>query len=148
MDARRPRNGYSMNVSSLTFVGVHHVGLPVTDIERSRTWYETVLGFRSVLDEESEDRIVSVTLEHPSGGIILCLFAAPPQAQAMADFNPVSLAVSSASELSRWANHLSGLGIEHTEPHNAYLGWALDVIDPDGKRIQLHTREGLSGDAS
>jgi hypothetical protein len=28
------------------------------------------------------------------------------------------------------------------------LGWALDVIDPDGKRIQLHTREGLSGDAS
>jgi catechol 2,3-dioxygenase-like lactoylglutathione lyase family enzyme len=137
-----------MTVSSPTFVGVHHVGLPVTDIERSRTWYESVLGFRSVLDEEVEDRIVTVTLQHPSAGIILCLFAAPPQAQALADFSPVSLAVASTSELERWEAHLAILGIEHTAPRNAYLGWALDVIDPDGKRIQLHTREGLSGDAS
>jgi catechol 2,3-dioxygenase-like lactoylglutathione lyase family enzyme len=137
-----------MTASSPTFVGVHHVGLPVTDIERSRTWYETVLGFRSVLDEESEDRIITVTLEHPSSGIIVCLIAAPPQARAMADFSPLSLAVASASELNRWANHFSALGIEHTELRNAYLGWALDVIDPDGERIQLHTREGLSGDAS
>ena len=137
-----------MTTSRPTFVGVHHVGLPVTDIERSRTWYETVLGFRSVLDEESEDGIITVTLEHPLNGIIVCLIAAPPQARVMADFSPLSLAVASATELDRWENHLAALGIEHTESRNAYLGWALDVIDPDGKRIQLHTREGLSGDTS
>jgi catechol 2,3-dioxygenase-like lactoylglutathione lyase family enzyme len=148
MDARGPRNNCGMSASSLTFVGVHHVGLPVTDIERSRTWYETVLGFRSVLDEETEDGIATVTLEHPSSGIILCLFVAPPQAQAMADFNPVSLSVASASEMNRWEDHLSGLGIEHSAPRNAYLGWAMDVIDPDGKRIQLHTRERISADVS
>jgi len=96
-----------MTTSSLTFVGVHHVGLPVTDIERSRTWYETVLGFRSVLDEESEDGIITVTLEHPSSGIIVCLIAASPQARAMAEFSPLSLAVASATELNRWENHLS-----------------------------------------
>jgi len=43
MDARGPRNECGMSASSLTFVGVHHVGLPVTDIERSRTWYEEVV---------------------------------------------------------------------------------------------------------
>ena len=135
-----------MPASCLAFVGVHHVGLPVTDIERSRAWYETVLGFRSVLDEESEEGIFTVTLEHPSGGIILRLFAAPPQAEAMANFNPVSLAVADASELKRWEYYLTVLGIEHSAPRNAYLGWALDVIDPDGKRIQLHTRERISAD--
>jgi len=137
-----------MSASDLTFAGVHHVGLPVTDIERSRAWYETVLGFHSVLDQESEDRVVAVTLEHSSGGIILCLLVAPPQAQVMTDFNPVSFAVASAAELNRWENHLTDLGIEHSAPRNAYLGWALDVIDPDGKRIQLHTREWISTDTN
>jgi hypothetical protein len=93
-----------------------------------RTGADPAGSFRSVLDEENEDRIITVTLEHPSGGIILCLFAAPPQAQAMADFSPVSLAVASASELNRWKDHFAALGIEHTEPRNGYLVVCL-VID-------------------
>jgi hypothetical protein len=45
-----------------------------------------------------------------------------------------------------WDNRLTELGAEHSSPRQAHLGWALDVIDPSGLRIQLHTREVLSAD--
>jgi catechol 2,3-dioxygenase-like lactoylglutathione lyase family enzyme len=135
-----------MTVVDPTFAGVHHVAVPVTDIERSRDWYEAVLGFRSVVDEETEDSLVAVTLEHPTGGIVVCLSAAPERAHALAGFSPVSLAVASVSELARWENHFTTIGVQHSASREAHLGWALDVTDPDGIRIQLHTREGVSAD--
>jgi catechol 2,3-dioxygenase-like lactoylglutathione lyase family enzyme len=135
-----------MSVVDPTFVGVHHVVVPVTDIERSRDWYEAVLGFRTVVDEEVEDRLAEVTLEHPTGGIVVCLSAAPERAHALAGFSPVSLTVASESELARWENHFTTIGVQHSKSRDAHLGWALDVTDPDGILIQLHTREGVSAD--
>ena len=129
-----------------TFAGVHHLAVPVTDIQRSRDWYEVVLGLRSLVDEETEDGVVVVTLEHPTGGVVICLHAAPERAHALVDFSPVSLAVTSASELARWEDHFSAIGAEHSAAREAYLGWALDVTDPDGMRIQLHTVGPVSAD--
>jgi len=41
---------------------------------------------------------------------------------------------------------LAEFGAERSGPRQAHLGWALDVIDPYGLRIQLHTQEAVSAD--
>ena len=45
-----------------------------------------------------------------------------------------------------WDERLAELGAQHSGPRQAHLGWALDVIDPSGLRIQLHTYEAISAD--
>jgi len=37
-------------------------------------------------------------------------------------------------------------GVEHSSSRRAHLGWALDVVDLSGLRIQLHTPEVISAD--
>ena len=38
-----PRNGGRLTMSGLSYAGVHHVKFPVTDLDASVQWYETVL---------------------------------------------------------------------------------------------------------
>ena len=33
-----------------------------------------------------------------------------------------------------------------SSPRQAHLGWALDMTDPSGLRLQLHTYEAISAD--
>jgi len=54
--------------------------------------------------------------------------------------------VGSEGDLARWDRRLTELGAEHSGPRRAHLGWALDVTDPSGLRIQLHTPEVISAD--
>ena len=129
--------------------GFHHVSLPARDLDRSGDWYERVFGFERVLIEEEEDRVTMVMLEHPEG-ILLCLHPSP-------DLNPAwyelrhgpavfGFRVASRADLALWDKRLTELGAEHSSPRQAHLGWALDVVDPSGLRIQLHTREVISVD--
>lgn len=129
--------------------GFHHVSLPARDLDRSADWYESVFGFERVLIEEEEDRVTMVMLEHPEG-MLLCLHQAP-------DLDPVwhelqgtaavlGFRVTSVADLALWDRRLTELGAEHSSPREAHLGWALDVVDPSGLRIQLHTREAISAD--
>ena len=37
-------------------------------------------------------------------------------------------------------------GAQYSSPRQAHLGWALDVTDPSGLRLQLHTYEAISVD--
>jgi glyoxylase I family protein len=129
--------------------GLHHASLPVADAERSGDWYERVFGFVRVLIEEEEDRVTAVMLQHPTG-IFLYLFRAglTGQAPGRGIGQPAVLGflVSGQPELVAWDQRLTELGIEHSGPRQAHLGWAMDVLDPDGLPIQLHTREEISGD--
>ena len=54
--------------------------------------------------------------------------------------------VASRADLVLWDERLAELGAQHSGPRQAHLGWALDVIDPSGLRIQLHTYEAISAD--
>lgn len=62
--------------------GIHHVKLPVSDVARSRAWYERVLGFDSVIEFVEHGGLVQghpggavlVGLHHP-GGIEIRLYA-------------------------------------------------------------------------
>jgi glyoxylase I family protein len=129
--------------------GFHHVSLHAIDLERCGDWYERVFGFECLLIEEDEDRVTMIMLKHPEG-MLLCLrrlpglsptSLAPESATAMLSFR-----VASRADLVLWDERLAELGVAHSGPRQAHLGWALDVIDPSGLRIQLHTREAITVD--
>ena len=127
--------------------GFHHVTLPARDVELSGDWYERVFGFQRVLIEEDEDRVTMVMLEHPEG-MLLCLHQSPDLGRAWHGLGSavavLSFRVANGADLVAWDNRLAELGAEHSGPRQAHLGWALDVADPSGLRVQLHTREAIS----
>jgi catechol 2,3-dioxygenase-like lactoylglutathione lyase family enzyme len=119
-------------------VGVYHVRLPVSDVLRSRDWYESVLGFEPVLDYEEEDRLVGVALKHPSG-VRLGLQLEPKRAPALRGFAVLSLRVSAMTDLEAWSAHFDRLGVEHSAIAAGHPGYGLEVADPDGICVELHT---------
>lgn len=129
--------------------GFHHVSLPASDPDRSSDWYERVFGFERLLIEEEEDRVTMIMLEHP-GGMRLCLHLVQSLDAEWSGQGKVaavlSFRVASHADLLQWDEQLTELGIEHSSPRQAHLGWALDVTDPAGLRIQLHTAEPISVD--
>jgi len=129
--------------------GYHHVSLPARDVESSADWYERIFGFECVLMEEDEDGVTGVLLEHPVG-MVLALYQSPdplpvPQGRGVGAA-VLGFRVTSQDHLLRWDERLTELGIGHSRPRQAHLGWALDITDPSGLRIQLHTREVISVD--
>jgi catechol 2,3-dioxygenase-like lactoylglutathione lyase family enzyme len=48
--------------------GIHHVKPPVTDLARSREWYQTRLGYRVQIEFVEQGQLMGYALEHPNGG--------------------------------------------------------------------------------
>jgi catechol 2,3-dioxygenase-like lactoylglutathione lyase family enzyme len=133
--------------------GFHHIGLPARDLDLSSDWYERVFGFERLLIEEEETRVSMIMLGHPEG-MLLCLHQSPDtDSDSDSDSHRLEIAVpalsfrvASDADLELWDKRLTELGAEHSRPRPAHLGMALDVIDPSGVRLQLHTYEAVSGD--
>jgi catechol 2,3-dioxygenase-like lactoylglutathione lyase family enzyme len=134
-------NGRSDDV--VTINGVHHVRLPVSDIARSRDWYTSALGFETRLTVEEEDHIVGVVVVHRSG-VTIGLHAAPALAGALRGFCPVALNVGDRSDLTSWCEYLDALGVSHSLPTEGHVGWYVQVPDPDGLIIELHTNGNVA----
>ena len=41
-----------------TIVGIHHVKIPVSDLTKSRAWYERVFGFRGMWEYTADEGTV------------------------------------------------------------------------------------------
>jgi catechol 2,3-dioxygenase-like lactoylglutathione lyase family enzyme len=119
--------------------GLHHVKLPVSDVQRSRDWYGRAFGFTCRLEFHEEDRLVGVALHHPVGDFSLALREDPPRAAALAGFDSVCLAVGTRAELDELLVRLDTAGIEHGTPVAGRNGDAVDVPDPDGHLVRIHT---------
>jgi hypothetical protein len=97
-----------------------------------------VLGFVSVLDHEEEDRLVGIVLELPVG-VAVHLESAPETAAALRGFSILGLSVGGREDLEAWRNHFDTLGVEHSPIVRGPRGWCLQIEDPDGLQIHLHT---------
>jgi catechol 2,3-dioxygenase-like lactoylglutathione lyase family enzyme len=126
-------------------VGLHHVTVPASDPLAASDWYVRVFDFTRLLTEEQEDEVTAVLLQHRCGARLMLRSSADPLG-ALRGYALFSLSVADHDELLRWVEHLTSLDVEHSEVHEAHLGWAVTVIGPDLVRIQLHTAEGPSGE--
>ena len=121
--------------------GIHHVKMPVTDLDRSRDWYGRVLGFKVTYEFQDADGVVrGVAGEVPGlGGSMLCLRVNSQAAQGCQGFDPVSFAVPDRADIEAWAAHLDTLGIPHSPVIEASIGWLLVFNDPDGLDLHLYS---------
>ncbi|HXX90794.1 MAG TPA: VOC family protein [Acidimicrobiales bacterium] len=127
-------------------LGFHHVRVPVRDAVASRDWYRDVLGLDVMLDLEEEDGLVGVVMQH--SGVILGLHADPERAEALAGFTMVALDVGSQAALADWVEYLDAAGVVHSGVREGHLGLVVEVADPDGIVVQLHTAGQPSADGA
>ncbi len=131
--------------------GFAHVRLTVTDIARSKAFYDRVFGWPVVVDRSGavDEPGVRESPEQFFGGTVYqtpdgTLFGLRPVGNTRFDpdrtgLDHVSFAVDSRAELERAAIALSGAGIEHGEVTDlADAGIAiLSFQDPDDINIEL-----------
>ncbi|QIS41100.1 VOC family protein [Clavibacter capsici] len=133
-----------------SITGVHHVRLSVTDLARSRAFYEGVLGLTPAIESEGDPSDPAVRQDPAQyfGGVIYGvgsqLLGLRPVAGGGA-FDPetrgldhVSLQVGSRDDLVRAAAVLEERGIVHGEVIDFPTGMSiLSVQDPDDINVEL-----------
>ena len=120
--------------------GIHHLKLPVTDLARSREWYQSRLGYEVRLEFVEQGELMGIGMSHPNGGPELALRLDPDRARAAAGFDYFTIGVPDKDAIERLADRLSGLGEQHAGVHWASIGWILpELHDPDGHEVRFYT---------
>ncbi len=131
--------------------GIHHVRLTVTDIARSKAFYQDVFGVEPAVDFSAQagDPGVREDQEKLYGG---CVFAVGDQLLGLrpvaetgdrfvstrVGLDHVSLQVGSRADLDDAAERLSARGVEHGEVLELDQGIAvLSLQDPDDINLEL-----------
>ena len=128
------------------FIGFSHIGLTISDVERSKAWYSDVLGWQMLMEGTDEHGInfafgflpgsVGLGLrQHPGGGGE----AFSPKRTGL---DHASFAVASREELDEWASHLAEKGAPYSEIVEAPYGQVLSFKDPDGIALEAFVPGG------
>jgi catechol 2,3-dioxygenase-like lactoylglutathione lyase family enzyme len=128
-------------------LGLHHIKVPVTDLDRSRAWYQRVFELEPMLEFPDADGVVRGVAYQPLNGFCLALREHPTVARAMAGFDPFAILLGDQPDVQYWADRLDTLGIEHSPIIQATTGWLLAFRDPDGLELLFYTavRHGVDG---
>ena len=122
--------------------GIHHVKIPVSDLERSREWYESRLGYRVDVEFTEGGRLMGLALSHPNGGPDLALRLDPERSAGFGGFDFFAIGVPSKRAMDDLADRLTGQGEQHGGVHFATIGWILPLLhDPDGHEVRFYTTE-------
>jgi glyoxylase I family protein len=126
---------------------IAHVRLTVTDIERSRQFYESVFGWQVLIElPESADAATQKALSFLFGGVIYDLGGTLIGLRPVADdqfhedrcgLDHVAFRLANTDELDAAAAHLDDLGIEHEPIKDIGPSYILEFRDPDNIALEL-----------
>ncbi len=132
---------------SISTSSIAHVRLTVTDIERSRQFYESVFGWPVLIEApESADRATQEALSFLFGGVIYdlggTLIGLRPVAtdafhEDRCGLDHLAFRVASKAELDDAAAYLDNLGIEHEPIKDIGPSYILEFRDPDNIALEL-----------
>jgi catechol 2,3-dioxygenase-like lactoylglutathione lyase family enzyme len=126
---------------SMTITGLRHVGLTVTDLDRSAAWYTHVLGFKELFREAEGQRSAAI-MGRPGTSMLLGLVHFADGANdAFSPFRTgldhVCFAVASRKEVNDWAARLDELGVENSGVVEMKTSPILNFKDPDGIALAI-----------
>jgi glyoxylase I family protein len=131
----------------ITANSIAHVRLTVSDIERSRQFYESVFGWPVLLEvPENADAATRNQLAFLFGGVIYdmggALIALRPVAtdrfhEDRCGLDHIAFRTVSKAELDSAAMHLDGLGIDHEPVKDIGPSYILEFRDPDNIALEL-----------
>ena len=132
---------------TINTTSVGHVRLTVTDIERSRQFYEGAFGWRVLIEvPEGADHATREALSFLFGGVVYdlggVLIGLRPVATDTFDENRsgldhIAFRVGSKDELDAAAAHLDDLGVEHEPIKDIGPAYILEFRDPDNIALEL-----------
>jgi glyoxylase I family protein len=131
----------------ITANSIAHVRLTVSDIERSRQFYESVFGWPVLLEvPENADAATRSQLAFLFGGVIYdmggALIALRPVAtdrfhEDRCGLDHIAFRAVSKTELDSAATHLDDLGIDHEPVKDIGPSYILEFRDPDNIALEL-----------
>jgi glyoxylase I family protein len=139
----------SENRTTIAATGYAHVRLTVTDIARSRAFYDSVFGFPVAYEMPADaDDATREALSFLYNGVIYqvggCLLGLRPVAPAGDCFNEdrvgldhVSFTVGSRAEVDAAAEALDALGVAHGGVKDIGVAVLLEFRDPDNIALEL-----------
>lgn len=136
-----------MIAMAIPTASIAHVRLTVTDIERSRKFYDGVFGWPVLLEHpEDADEGTREALGFLFGGVIYLvgtnLVGLRPVArdsfhEDRCGLDHIAFAVASKAELDTAAAHLDELGIAHEPVKDIGPSYILEFRDPDNIALEL-----------
>jgi glyoxylase I family protein len=132
----------------VTFPGLQHVAITVTDLERSTAWYTRLFGDGPVLDEDEESGMFHHTVFALDGGMLFGLHThTAGNSRDQADetrtgLDHVSFALANSGELEQWRDRLDELGIAHGGIKQAHYGSGVSFRDPDNIGLEFFIAPG------
>jgi glyoxylase I family protein len=131
----------------LSSTSVAHVRLTVTDIERSRQFYESVFDWPVLIEvPENADEATKSALSFLYGGVVYdlggTLIGLRPVAtdrfdEDRAGLDHIAFRLGSKHELETAATHLDDLGIQHQPIKDIGPSYILEFRDPDNIALEL-----------
>jgi catechol 2,3-dioxygenase-like lactoylglutathione lyase family enzyme len=129
--------------------GIHHVKIPVSDLEISRVFYERLFNLTVLMEFRDADGVIRGVAYRPLDGVSYALREDPERAKALAGYDPVAFAVDDDAAVDDWVAHLNSLGISNSGALPGTAGSVVGFDDPDGIKVVLYSRpsraEGLAG---
>lgn len=118
------------------FTAIHHVRVPVSDLNRAQEFWRDAFGFEHDFDFPNG---AGVAIRHPRGGPSVVLWADAPLATASRGFVHFGLSVADVAALEALALHLDDLGITHGGFQPSFVEKKLVFIeDPDGNLVSVY----------
>jgi glyoxylase I family protein len=131
----------------LSSTSVAHVRLTVTDIERSRQFYESVFDWPVLIEvPENADEATKSALSFLYGGVVYdlggTLIGLRPVAtdrfdEDRAGLDHIAFRMGSKAELDSAAAHLDEVGIQHEPIKDIGPAYILEFRDPDNIALEL-----------
>jgi glyoxylase I family protein len=140
-------NTGSMGAMPIPASSIAHIRFTVTDIERSRQFYESVFGWRVLIESpEGADAATREALGFLFGGVIYDLGGALVGLRPVAvdrfhedrcGLDHIAFRVASKAELDDAATHLDELGVDHEPVKDIGPSYILEFRDPDNIALEL-----------
>jgi glyoxylase I family protein len=132
---------------AITTNSIGHVRLTVTDIERSRQFYESVFGWPVLIEApESADAATQKALSFLYGGVVYDLGGTLLGLRPVADdrfhedrcgLDHLAFRLASKAELDNAAQHLDDIGVDHEPIKDIGPSYILEFRDPDNIALEL-----------